>query len=93
MKILSTPIEVLAHFEQNGTPHPLRLKHNGDTIKIEQVISVTEEKLAGNRMLCFRCQSEIKVSCGRLRSSLSWGPASGFCGRCNIMTVDQGINI
>ena len=64
MKILSTPIEILAHFETDGTPHPLRLKHNGETIKIEQVLSVTEEKLAGNRMLCFRCQSEIK---GELR--------------------------
>jgi len=60
MKILSTPIEVLAHFEENGTPHPLRLKLNGETIKIEQVVSVTEEKLAGNRILIFRCQSEIK---------------------------------
>ena len=59
MKILSTPIEVLAHFE-NGNPHPLRLKLNGERIKIEHVVSVTEEKLAGNRMLCFRCQSEIK---------------------------------
>ena len=59
MKILSTPIEVLAHFETDGTSHPLRLKLNGETIKIEQVVSVTEEKLAGNRMLIFRCQSEI----------------------------------
>ena len=59
MKILSTPISILAHFETDGTPHPLRLKLNGETIKIEQVVSTTEEKLAGNRMLCFRCQSEI----------------------------------
>lgn len=26
MKILMKPIEVLAHFEENGTPHPIRLK-------------------------------------------------------------------
>ena len=49
-----TPIEVLAHFE-NGTPHPIRFKLADKTLKIEQVISVTEEKIAGNRMLCFRC--------------------------------------
>jgi len=60
MKILSTPISVLAHFETDGTPHPLRFKLNGETLKIKQVLSVTEEKLAGNRMPCFRCQSEIK---------------------------------
>ena len=35
MKILSTPISVLAHFKTDGTPypHPLRLKLNGDTIQ------------------------------------------------------------
>ena len=59
MKILSTPIEVLAHFDLTGTPHPLRFKLAGKEIRIEQVISVTEDKLAGNKMLCFRCQSEI----------------------------------
>jgi len=53
MKILSTPIEVLAWFE-NGTPHPIRFKLNNKEIKIEQVISVTEERLAGNKMLIFR---------------------------------------
>ena len=60
MKTLSTPITVLAHFETDGTPHPLRYKLADKEIKIEQVLSVTEEKLAGNRMLIFRCQSEIK---------------------------------
>ena len=60
MKILSTPIEVLAYFKNDGTPHPLRMKLNGETLKVEQVVSMTEEKLAGNKMLIFRCQSEIK---------------------------------
>jgi len=59
MKILSTPIEVLAHFDQSGKPRPYRLTLNGKELKIEQVTSMTEEKLAGNRMLIFRCQSEV----------------------------------
>ena len=59
MKILSTPITVLAHFELDGTPHPIRFNLADKEIRIEQVISVTEEKLAGNRQLLFRCQSEI----------------------------------
>ena len=59
MKILSTPLTVLAHFDLTGTPHPIRFKLADKTIKIEQVVSVTEEKLAGNKMLIFRCQSEI----------------------------------
>ena len=58
MKILMIPIEVIAHFE-NGKVHPLRLKLEGDTTKIDQVLSVTEEMSAGNKMLQFRCQSEI----------------------------------
>ena len=58
MKTQMTPITVLTHFENDGTPHPLRLKLAGKELKIEQVVSMTEEKLAGNKMLCFRCQSE-----------------------------------
>lgn len=60
MKILSTPIEVLAYYEESGKINPLRFKLNGETIKVEHVISMAEEKLAGNRMLVFCCQSEIK---------------------------------
>ena len=59
MKTQMTPIKVLAHFEENGTPHPLRFKLADRELKIEQVLSMTEENLAGNKMLCFRCQSEI----------------------------------
>ena len=58
MKILMTPIEVLTHFE-NGTLYPLRLKLDGETIKIKQILSVTEERLAGNKMQIFRCQCAI----------------------------------
>ncbi|WP_407310455.1 hypothetical protein [Desulfosporosinus sp. SB140] len=64
MKILAKPISVLAYFKADGTPQPLRMTLNDKELKIEQVISVTEEKLAGNRMLVFRCQSEIN---GELR--------------------------
>ena len=59
MKILATPISVLAHFELDGTPHPLRFTLNDKELRIERVTSMTEEKIAGNRMLLFRCQSEI----------------------------------
>ncbi len=59
MKILSTPITVLAHFDNDGTPHPIHFKLADKEIKIEQVVSVTEEKQAGNKMMVFRCQSEI----------------------------------
>ena len=59
MKTLMTPIEVIAHFDLDGKLRPLRLKLEGEVVRIEQVVSMTEDKLAGNRMLCFRCQSEF----------------------------------
>jgi len=59
MRILMKSIEVLAHYEENGTPHPIRFTIDGKDIRIEKVISMTEEKLAGNKMLIFKCQSEI----------------------------------
>ena len=37
MKILMTPIKVLAHFEENGTPHPLRFNLSDRELKIELV--------------------------------------------------------
>jgi hypothetical protein len=58
MKILSTPIQVLAWFELNGKPHPVRMKIEDQEIKI-QVISMKEEKRAGNWFLLFRCQAEV----------------------------------
>lgn len=68
MKTQMTPIPVIAHFDIVGIPHPLRFKLNDDAIRIEQVVSVTEDRLAGNKMLCFRCQSEFD---GELKPSLS----------------------
>lgn len=59
MKIYMTPIEVLAHFDLTGKPRPYRMTLDGKELKIEHVIRTTEEKLVGNRMLIFRCQSEV----------------------------------
>nr|WP_088227765.1 hypothetical protein [Desulfosporosinus sp. FKB] len=64
MKIYATPISVLVWSELNGRPHPVRFKINDKELKIEQVISTEEEKIAGNWMLLFKCQSEIN---GELR--------------------------
>ncbi|WP_242833062.1 hypothetical protein [Desulfosporosinus acidiphilus] len=63
-KILAKPIEVIAWFELNGRPHPSRFKLDDKEIKIEQVFSVSQEKLAGNPMFVFKCQSKIN---GELR--------------------------
>ena len=43
MKVLMKPIEVLARFE-NGTPHLIRFRLDNKEVKIEQVVSMIEEK-------------------------------------------------
>ncbi len=58
------PIDSVAWFNRDGIPHPLRFRITTEdqtykTIKIERTITRTEEKIAGNRMLIFRCQGEI----------------------------------
>ena len=64
MKIRMEPIEMIAWFTQEGLPHPLRYRLPGDhspvIIRVDRVLYRNEEKLAGNRMLIFRCQSVIR---------------------------------
>lgn len=59
MKIIAAPVEMVAKFKINGNPKPARFAYNGKVIDVQQILSVTEEKLAGNRMKIFVCQSQI----------------------------------
>ena len=58
------PIEMIAWFTLDGTPNPIRYKMTSNdasniVVKVDRVVTRSEEKLAGNRMFIFRCQSEI----------------------------------
>lgn len=63
MKVLMQPVEMVARFSQEGSPRPVKYKitFEGEpiVITIDKVLLKTEEKLAGNRMLLFRCQSLV----------------------------------
>ncbi|HBV85167.1 MAG TPA: hypothetical protein DEF42_00490 [Desulfosporosinus sp.] len=64
MKILMKPIEMIAWFTLEGIPNPIRYKMTSTdasnvVVKVDRVVTRSEEKLAGNRMIIFRCQSEI----------------------------------
>lgn len=64
MQIISKPIDVIASFTKDGVPTPIRFKYQekGDepiVIKIEHIQFKEMEKLAGNQMIVFRCQSMI----------------------------------
>lgn len=54
---------MIAWFTLDGIPNPIRYKLTCDdsstVVKIDRIITRSEEKLAGNRMLIFRCQSEV----------------------------------
>ena len=58
------PIEMIAWFTLEGIPNPIRYKVTSDdafpiVVKVDRIVTRSEEKLAGNRMFTFRCQSEI----------------------------------
>jgi hypothetical protein len=62
MKVLMKPIKMIAWFDEDGTLTPVRYNMRLDdesaiTIRINRIIQKKEEKLAGNRMLVFTCQS------------------------------------
>ncbi|AFM40409.1 hypothetical protein Desaci_1386 [Desulfosporosinus acidiphilus SJ4] len=64
MKILMRPIEMLSWFTKEGVINPIRYRITTEqsepiVVKVDKVILRTEEKLAGNKMIIFRCQSVI----------------------------------
>lgn len=65
MKVVAKPIDVLAWFDKDGMPNPVRFRIIDDTggfnvIKVDRVVIREKEKLAGNEMLKFQCQSNIR---------------------------------
>lgn len=63
MKVYMKPIKMIASFMDNGLLTPIKFKMEVDTepktIRVDKITERSEEKLAGNRMMIFRCQSEI----------------------------------
>ena len=64
MKILMKPIEMIAWFNKDEYPVPLRYRITAEdlsdtVIKVDKILFKQEEKLAGNRMILYRCESLI----------------------------------
>ena len=64
MKIVAKPIEVISYTDNKGDIRPLRFRLQTEddsvkVIKVDKVIVKETEKLAGNLMLVFKCQSLI----------------------------------
>ncbi|MCG8485232.1 MAG: hypothetical protein MJA31_18125 [Clostridia bacterium] len=65
MRIVSKPIEMIAHFRDKNIPQPLKFRlknidHTYSIIKVDSVTEIREEKLAGIRAYVYKCQSLIK---------------------------------
>ncbi|WP_341456632.1 hypothetical protein [Clostridium oryzae] len=63
--MIAKPIEMVAWFTLDGIPHPVRFRFQDEqggnrVIKIDRVINRDKEKVAGNEMINFRCESVIK---------------------------------
>ncbi|OCZ50847.1 hypothetical protein [Dehalobacter sp. TeCB1] len=63
MKVVMKPIEMVAAFNLDGisTPLKFRIKEHDSlsTITVEHINFRSEEKLAGNKMIIFCCQSTV----------------------------------
>ncbi|HHV95408.1 MAG TPA: hypothetical protein GXX37_02865 [Clostridiaceae bacterium] len=64
MKTYMKTVKMLSVTEENGMQTPLKFQLKNEdggriTVKVDNVIFRNEEKLAGNKMLVYRCQSQI----------------------------------
>lgn len=64
MKVLILPIEVISYTDNKGAIRPIRFRMQIDdelmqVIKIDKVLVKEIEKLAGNIMIVYKCQSLI----------------------------------
>lgn len=63
MKVVAIDIEMVVWFSKEGIK-PMKFRYEDDngsyiTVKVEKIISKTQEKLCGNIALVFECQSLI----------------------------------
>lgn len=64
MKIVAKPIEMIAVFDENGKPKPIRFKikesDSNHVISVDKIISTEVRRPAGMEAYLFVCQSEIE---------------------------------
>ncbi|MCK9443638.1 MAG: hypothetical protein M0Q14_03790 [Tissierellaceae bacterium] len=63
--MLMKPIEMIAWFSKDKYPIPLRYRivdenMENKVIKVDKILFKEEEKIAGNRMILYRCESIIE---------------------------------
>ncbi len=64
MRVIAKAVDMMAWFQDDGAIHPIRFRLKNEegaqqVIKVDRICSKELEKLAGNLMMVFKCQSEI----------------------------------
>lgn len=64
MKVVAKPVDMVAWFDSRGEANPVRFRIESQDstfiiVKIDRIVFKYMEKLAGNIMLVYRCQSMI----------------------------------
>ena len=64
MKLLMRPIDAIVVFRGSGKPLPYKFRYtesNGECreIRVDRIILVDEQRIAGSRSLVYDCQSDI----------------------------------
>ncbi|WP_461206270.1 hypothetical protein [Clostridium sp. DL1XJH146] len=61
MKVIAKPIDMVAWFDRDGLPHPVKFKiekeKSEDVKKIDRILNREKQKLAGNEVIVYTCQS------------------------------------
>lgn len=78
MRVVMKPIEMIAWFDLPGTLRPIRFRHDGNVVKVDQIMRSSEEKLSGNRMKIYECQSNIDGQLKRFELKYEMGTCKWF---------------
>lgn len=77
MKVYMRPVEMIACFSTDK-PRSIKFKLRDRAITMEQVISFSKEKLAGSRMIVYKCQSEMNGELKPFELKFELQSVSGF---------------
>ena len=67
MKVYMKPIKMISISEFDGVVTPIKFQMKNEekeliTVKVDNIVLRDQEKLAGNKMFIYRCQSEVDGS-------------------------------
>jgi len=83
MKTMMKSVDMLAWFDSDGNPHPIRFRVQNQQdeniiIKIDHISNTEMERHAGNDMIRFDCRATMKSSCRNVQLKYEMGSCKWF---------------